>query len=159
MQLLGAPQYEVLDVIGKGTTGSVLKVSRSGDAGTFVVKQVPLSGFSDHQRQEMLNEAQVMSHVLHPNIVCYEDSFVHNDTLHIVMEYAGGGDLGRRIRARNDPLEEEEIWRVLIDIAQGLLHLHEARILHGARACAGTRAESSTADASLWRCDSGSDEG
>ena len=56
-------------------------------------------------------------------------------------------------------LKHEEVLRSNRKFCRSELSRHEARILHGARACAGTRAESSTADASLWRCDSGSDEG
>ena len=46
-------RYELLEVIGKGTTGSVHKVARKADGTLFVLKQVALSGFSEAQRDEV----------------------------------------------------------------------------------------------------------
>ena len=97
-------RYELLEVIGKGTTGSVHKVARKADGTLFVLKQVALSGFSEAQRDEVLNEAQVLSHVSHPAIVGCLESFVAHDCLCIIMEYADGGDLARAIKARRGEL-------------------------------------------------------
>jgi serine/threonine protein kinase len=46
------------------------------------------------------------------------------------MELAKGGDLGRALRLRKKPFDEEKIWSYLLQIAQGLKYLHEKRILH-----------------------------
>ena len=34
----------------------------------------------------------------HPNIIAYHESFVHEGVLHIIMDYAAGGDLSEVIR-------------------------------------------------------------
>lgn len=122
--------YERLEFLGKGTTGSVHKLRRRTDGCLFVEKQVVLTGFSELQRSEILNEASVMSQLLHPNVVAYEESFVSEDMLHIIMELLPGGDLAQELRRKGSPLEEEKIWSILAQVCEGLQHLHSRRILH-----------------------------
>ena len=49
------------------------------------------------------------------------------------MEYADNGDLFQKITKHTQEksyLKEEEIWRIFIQVVQGLRALHEAQILH-----------------------------
>ena len=60
-------------------------------------------------------------------------------TLCIVMEYAPGGDLYKRIeqhQKRKTFFSENEIWSVFIQIIQGLKTLHDNKILHRDIKCA-----------------------
>ena len=128
---LSLNDYEILSFLGKGTTGSVYKVRRRADDALLVVKAIMLTGYSEVQRREIINEVTVMSRASHPNVIAYEGSFVERDTLHIVMELAGGGDLAHLIKAQAGvPLGEEQIWSVVVQVSEGLQHLHERRILH-----------------------------
>lgn len=122
--------YERLELVGQGTTGSVRKLRRASDGCLFVCKQVPLAGFSSLQRKEILNEAALMSRLCHPNVVAYEESFVRDETLHIVMELLPGGDLGQELSLLSEPMAEEHVWSVLVQVCEGLQHLHQQRILH-----------------------------
>lgn len=45
-----------------------------------------------------IKEAQIMSQLDHPNVIKYYTSFVEEDHLHIVMEYASKGDLYQVIK-------------------------------------------------------------
>ena len=40
-----------------------------------------------------MNEVQVLSLLDHPNIIRYHDSFIDQDNVNIVMEYADGNDI------------------------------------------------------------------
>ena len=51
----------------------------------------------------------------------------------IVMEYADHGDLYQKITKHQKEqayLQEEEVWRIFIQVVQGLKSLHDAQILH-----------------------------
>ena len=39
-----------------------------------------------------LNEAKLLQSLDHPNIIKYYETFIHNDKLCIVMEYADNGE-------------------------------------------------------------------
>ena len=124
-------RYELLEKLGQGTMGRVHRARRRADGVEFVVKQIGLSGFSETSRADILNEVCVMRQLEHPNVVAYEESFVLDDELSIVMEHLVGGDMGGAIKSRRgEPLPEEEVWDMLIQLTEGLHHLHERRVLH-----------------------------
>ena len=124
-------RYELLEKLGQGTMGRVHRARRRADGVEFVVKQIGLSGFSETSRADILNEVCVMRQLEHPNVVAYEESFVLDDELSIVMEHLVGGDMGGAIKSRGgEPLPEEEVWDMLIQLTEGLHHLHERRVLH-----------------------------
>lgn len=140
--------YELLELLGVGTTGSAHKVRRRADGQIFVVKRIQLAERSPVQRHEMAQEIQCMRSVRHPAIIEYVDSFVEGEVLHIVMEFADGGDIAQLLKERTQPrvkqddtgvggqteklkaFDESFIWRVVIQVVSGLEALHAARILH-----------------------------
>lgn len=143
--MLRADAYERLAMLGKGSTSTVYRARRVADDHLFAYKLVKLAGFSDSQRAEILNEVDVMTRVHHPNVVAYEESFVQADTLHIVMELLPGGDLSREIEARGGDsdgdddegstgrpllMDEEKVWSILVQVCEGLAHIHSVRVLH-----------------------------
>ena len=134
-------RFERLSLIGKGSTSSVFRARRHSDGKLFAYKLVRLAGFSETQRRDILNEVDVMSRLHHPSVVQYEESFVEAETLHIVMELLEGGDLAQDIEARTEsqpgapprlarPFDEEAIWAILVQVCEGLHHVHSQRVLH-----------------------------
>ena len=124
-------RYELFEKLGQGTMGRVLRARRRADGVEFVVKQIGLAGFNETIRADILNEVCVMRQLEHPNVVAYEESFVLDDELSIVMEHLVGGDMGKAIKMRGgEPLPEEDVWDMLIQLTEGLHHLHDRRVLH-----------------------------
>ena len=70
----------------------------------------------------------------HPNIVDYIDSFLEDDTLHIVLQYCEAGDLAKLIRSKrkkgNGHFREEKIVNWFIQMTMAVDHLHGQKILH-----------------------------
>jgi NIMA (never in mitosis gene a)-related kinase len=100
MTLTRLADYEILEELGKGTYGRVYKVRKKSTGHILVRKQVSLDGMSNEDREETLNEARVMSQCEHFNIIKYYESFIEDQTLHIVMDYAAGSDLSSKIKAQ-----------------------------------------------------------
>jgi hypothetical protein len=122
-----------LERIGKGSYGEVFKARMKGTGTIVVVKEVSLVGISKDEEREILNESQVMLQVEHKHVIRFVASFVENSTLHIVMDLASGGDLAAAVReyaVRGEKIEEEVLWKYLIQLTEGLQHLHSRRILH-----------------------------
>lgn len=92
-------KFKLLQQIGQGTFGK-LWLALNEHQQTVVVKQVPFdeATTTPEQRDEVLNEVKLMSRLKHRNIVQYLGSFVEQNHLFIVMEYARHGDLSQFIR-------------------------------------------------------------
>lgn len=61
------------------------------------------------------------------------DSFITENDLVIVVEWAAAGDLKRQLRKAQEkqtPFEERIIWKYFSQIADGIQHMHERRIMH-----------------------------
>lgn len=72
----------------------------------------------------------------HPFVVGLHGAFVENEQLHIVMDFADGGDLHDLIRhaqkqqAPNNLLPEAFVLDVFVQITLALEYIHSRNILH-----------------------------
>lgn len=113
--------------------GEVFKVRRHSDGMEMVLKEVSMVGICEQEEREILNETSCMMQLSHPHIISYFGSFLERGSLHIVMEFASGGDLQCLIRRHAQAgtfVIEERLWKFLIQLTQGLQHAHSRRILH-----------------------------
>ena len=95
----------------------------------LVLKSVPLAGLKPADREAALNEVVLMRSFRHANLCRYEWAWEEEGALHILMEHCAGGDLAQLL-ARGVPLDEDQIWEIVIGLAEGLRYLHEHRVLH-----------------------------
>jgi len=103
------------------------------DGNRYVMKTVDIGNLDIEQQKDSVNEVKVLSSLKHPYIVRYHESFINEGTLAIVMDYAEGGDLAKRIgqtRSRRETFDEPQVLRWLTQIALGLKHLHQRQIIH-----------------------------
>jgi len=125
--------FEVIKTLGQGTYGKVYLVRSRLSGERQVIKQIPLSGMTEQQRNDTLNETKIHSQIDHPQIISYHSCFTEDDFLYIQMEYAERGDLMQLIEAHKGNqvnIREDAIWEYLAQICHGLSYLHQKRILH-----------------------------
>ncbi len=94
-QLLGKPdrEFKVLQEIGRGATGVVYKICDVRTKEKFAMKVIPVRHLSKPQQNQKLKEVLLMKGLAHPNIIHYIASYIEDDELCIIMEYAQLGDL------------------------------------------------------------------
>ena len=85
--------FIVLKELGKGSYGVVNKVQSLRNHLIYVIKTLDLSIMKEKHRKDAWKEASILKNLNHVNIIKYYTSFLENESLHIVMEYAEGGDL------------------------------------------------------------------
>ena len=120
--------YIIKQTLGKGTYGIVYKVQKLNTNSIYVIKQIPLSGLSEKERNEVEQEAKILHSINSNYVVKYYDSFKENENLNIVMEYCDGGDLNDFLiekKKLGQPLEEPFIWKIFIKITIGLADILE----------------------------------
>jgi len=127
--------YEKIKVAGRGAFGTVHLCKRRSDGRKIVLKQIPLEQLSANDRQASVNEVKVLAMLSHPNIVDYYDSFTHEKSLVIAMEYLAGGTLADFLEARHSRgedgfLAEEEIAHLFAQVVLPLKMVHARQVLH-----------------------------
>ena len=99
-----------------------------------VVKRVDLSRLSEGARSTAMAEVDVLRRLSHPHIVAYYDGFVEAETLHIVLEFADGGDLAAALRGRREreapPYPDHEALNIFGQCMMALQCIHAKRIVH-----------------------------
>ena len=137
-----------LKVLGRGSFGEALLVTRLRDRTNVVVKRIlpgepqlsaaaarPDDPAARSDREEALLEVRVLRSLSHRHVVAYFDSFFERGALHIVLEYADGGDLAALLEARarrrtRRALPERKAADLLAQAASALAYVHGRGILH-----------------------------
>lgn len=77
---------------------------------------------------------RILASISHPNVVGYKEAFIEEEKyLCIIMDYADDGDLYQKIiehQKNKTNFEEDDIWRIFIQMVRGLKSLHQLKILH-----------------------------
>eukprot|EP00953_Heterococcus_sp_UTEX-ZZ885_P016857 9465-Heterococcus_DN1.PRE.1 len=72
---------------------AICTVLRKEDQSHYVIKTIRIGELTYNEQMEAINEVTILARMDSPHIVQYFDSFVEDDTLHIVMEFCNRGDL------------------------------------------------------------------
>ena len=85
--------FKMISELGRGSYGVINRVESLLDHKEYVMKKINIKHIKQKHQREALKEVQILRKVRHSNIISYYTSFVENDYLYIIMEYAEGGDL------------------------------------------------------------------
>jgi NIMA (never in mitosis gene a)-related kinase len=126
--------FEILSRLGSGSFGTVYKTRRKEDNNIYVIKSVRIVDLSYKEQSEAINEVRILSSMNSNYVVQYYDSFISEDSLHIVMEYCNKGDLQNLLKKAKEKdmtcLKEHVTWNISLQIILGLYYLHKKKILH-----------------------------
>ena len=133
--------FELGNILGKGSFASVILVTRKIDRKIYAMKRINISKMDIKEREGTLNEIRILASLSHPNIIGYKEAFFdeNSKTLNIVMEYADDGDIDKKIKdnlKKSNMFSEETLWSWIIQILEGLKYLHDNKIMHRDLKCA-----------------------
>ncbi|PAA47167.1 hypothetical protein BOX15_Mlig017576g2 [Macrostomum lignano] len=121
--------YEVVEVIGRGSSGVVKKVRRLRDGASFAWKEIDFGDMCDVRKQMLLTEINLIIQLRHCNIVRCYNYIIDREAkrAYIIMEYCPNGDLAALIKQhRRDKkyIPEDDILRWLSQLALALRCCH-----------------------------------
>ena len=123
--------FDFLERAGRGASSVVFKARRKADGNVYCVKEIDMSAVVQEEEEQALREVQLLASFEHPYVIRYYDSFLDDEILHIVMEWAEHGTLGDRLKTPGgDNLSEPCIWKWSLQIIVGLNHMHNRKVLH-----------------------------
>jgi serine/threonine protein kinase len=121
--------YDVLEVVGQGAFGTVLKVFDDRLHRVVAIKLLALElAANGTARQRFVREARATAAVRHENII--DVHAVDEEPIpHLVMEYIEGQTLQQKL-TRAGQLQVKEILRIGLQIAEGLAAAHRQGLIH-----------------------------
>ena len=88
----------------------------------------------EKDKNDIMQEAKILESLNHPNIIHFKELIIdnQNEYLHIVMEYADGGDMNQKIKMQKGKhFTETQILNWFSQICQAIKYLHETKkIIH-----------------------------
>jgi serine/threonine-protein kinase len=123
-------EYVILDKLGAGGMGIVLKAHHRRMKRPVAIKVLPAATMADPAAIERFyREVEAAAKLNHPHIVKAYDAGEHDRVHFLVMEYVEGQDLGQ-IVARRGPLPLDQAVACVIQAAKGLEYAHALGVVH-----------------------------
>jgi NIMA (never in mitosis gene a)-related kinase len=92
-------KYKKIKLLGEGSFGKAYLIERMSDRLMCVMKTIDIQRMGEQEKRETLQEAKIIEHLQHPNIVKFIEVFkTKKGKLCIVMDYADGGDLAGKLK-------------------------------------------------------------
>ena len=130
--------FEILQVLGEGAFGKVLKVKSKLNNKVYAMKIVDLEELRKKGQKYIdltMNEINFLLQFNNPHIIKYYHKFEDSDNnyLYIIMEFSENGDLNKFIKtykSLNKHLPEEILWNIFLQCMEGLCYIHYKKIIH-----------------------------
>lgn len=121
--------YEIVDLLGKGGMGEIYRAHDTHLDRDVALKVLPARHLSDPTSRRLFRkEALTLAKLGHPHIGAVFDFGSEGDTEFLVMELIPGTDLAACVK--DGPLDEADVVRIGIQVADALEEAHEQRIVH-----------------------------
>ena len=126
--------FEILQVLGKGSFGFVAKVKSRLNHKIYAMKQINFSEMKDKKSIELCeNETKLLSQLNHSLIIKYYKSIKEGNLLYIIMEFMDNGDLSGVLKANKaleKPIKEEKLYEIFIQAMTSLAYIHSKKLVH-----------------------------
>ncbi|KAG0192790.1 hypothetical protein DFQ28_007694 [Apophysomyces sp. BC1034] len=122
-------RYKLGNSIGKGQFGTVHRALDLRTGQMVAVKRIWLDATCKNDIEDVLQEAQILQSLTHPNIVKYEGFIQSAEHMNIVLEYVENGSLQNTLKAFGS-FPESLVASYCLRILEGLCYLHERDVVH-----------------------------
>jgi serine/threonine protein kinase len=126
-----APEFEVLRLLGRGSTGAVY-LAREPELRRLVAIKIPLPELAGDPvvRARFEREARAAARLRHPGIAAiHRIARLPDDTPYLVMEYIDGRPLDDVLRGEG-PFPPGQALKVLTRMAEALAEAHDHGVIH-----------------------------
>jgi len=121
--------FEVIEILGAGSFGTVLKCKHKQTGNIEAVKFIEIG--EDTDRSDLINEINILKATSSCEFIVKHTGYWELPTcLLIAMEFCNGGSVLDVINVMNKPLKEEQIAAICYHMLLGLQFMHSNKILH-----------------------------
>ena len=126
-------KYTLIKNLASGANSTVDLVKHNETNEIYALKTTLLENLSENEKQSAKLEVQFLRVLAGPSLIKFHHSYIENDKIYIIMEYAEGGSLADKILQLNTNKETFDTDQILNWISQviiGIMQLHCKNILH-----------------------------
>src|SRR6202011_932885 len=124
-------RYEILEIIGSGANGSVVRAHDPMIGRLVAIKLLPPELANGEAQNRFLQEARVLGQLSHPAIITLHDMGIEESTStpYLVMEFLSGQSLDRILERGAVPTMRACAW--VAEVATALAAAHRKGVIHG----------------------------
>ncbi|KAI7880610.1 kinase-like protein [Lichtheimia hyalospora FSU 10163] len=122
-------RYKLGNSIGKGQFGTVHRALNLKTGQMVAIKRIKLESTEAKDIDDVMQEAQLLQTLAHPNIVKYEGFIRTNDCVNIVLEFVENGSLANTLKSFGN-FPENLVASYCSRILEGLVYLHDQNVVH-----------------------------
>lgn len=123
--------YKIISLIGEGGMGDVYLAEHISIQRKVAIKVLkPELVKNEEIRLRFKNEAAMLAHLQHPNIVGLIDYVEQDGGLFLIMEYVEGQGLDELIKVQQAPISIERAKKLMIQIVEAFIYAHKNGIVH-----------------------------
>ena len=122
-------QYKIVEVIGQGSLGKVVKVIHKLSGIVRAMKIIKQKSIKIQQEELKDNEINILKDVSHPHIIKIYEYFNDNIYYYIVLEYIKNGDLKNYLKKTNG-ITEQTTSVIFKQLLSTVSYLHSKNIVH-----------------------------
>jgi serine/threonine protein kinase len=121
---IGADDFEVIRLIGRGTYGKVQLVRHRADGKLYAMKTMGKQILAEYEQiEQVVRERDVLLRTVHPFLVGAHWAFQNDASVFLVLDYVPGGELYGRLKEEKR-FAEPRARLYAAEILLGLGHLH-----------------------------------
>jgi NIMA (never in mitosis gene a)-related kinase len=124
-------KYEQIKVLGEGGYGKVILAENKNTKKKVAIKCVKFQKMDEYDKNKIVQEGQILFKFIHENIIKFEEFSYNNSRAILIMEFAEGGDLNKRINEQKKigPFKEEIIITWFLELCNVVKYCHKHHIL------------------------------
>ena len=125
-------KYEQKKVLGEGGFGKVVLAENKNTKEKVAIKYIKFEDKDEYDKNKIVQEGQILFTFIHQNIIKFEEFSYNNLRAILIMEFAEGGDLSKRINEQKKigPFKEEIIITWFLELCNVVKYCHERHTLH-----------------------------
>jgi len=122
--------FELLNVIGKGSFGKVMQVKKKDDGKIYAMKVLRKEAIiARKQVTHTRAEKSILQKIQHPFIVRLHYAFQTKDKLYMILDYINGGELFYHLK-KEGRFPENRVKFYAAEIVCAMAHLHSLQIVY-----------------------------
>lgn len=122
-------KYKLIKTIGKGNFAKVKLAKHLLTGRDVAIKVIDKKTMTPSNLSKLMREVRIMKMLHHPNVVQLFEVIETRETLHLVMEYANGGEVFDYLVAHGR-MKENEARVKFRQIVSAVQYMHQKRIVH-----------------------------